>query len=89
MKPVGDKIFIRLAEEKSPLILTVPALKKNKANQGVVLAVGELVHAVKKGDIVMFHPFDELETPKEGIVVIREKSLLAILNEREGFLDCE
>ena len=81
MKPVGDKIFIKLKEDKkSSLILSPFALKKNKANQGEVLAVGDLVHSVQKGDFVMFHPFDELETPENDIVVIREKRLLAILN---------
>ena len=85
MKPVGDKIFIRLKEDKkSSLFLTPFTLQKNKANQGEVLAVGDLVQSVQKGDEVMFHPFDDLETPSQDIVVIREKSLLAILNKKEG-----
>ena len=88
MKPVGDKIFIKLSEDKkSSLFLTSLTLKKNKANQGEVLAVGDLVQSVQKGDEVMFHPFDELETPSQDIVVIREKSLLAILNKKEGVND--
>ena len=34
MKPVGDKIFIKLSEDKkSSLFLTSLTLKKNKANQ--------------------------------------------------------
>ncbi len=81
MKPIGDKIFLKLGEEKkSSLILKPFGLNKQKANIGTVLATGEKVSVVQKGDKVMFHPFDELETPDENIVVIREKSLLAVLS---------
>ena len=82
MKPLTDRIFIRLENkyEKTPLIFKPFSLDKQRANIGVVEEVGQLVTSVKKGDKVMFHPFDELETPDEDIVVIREKSLLAILN---------
>lgn len=87
MKPLSDRIFLRLEEpiKKSSLILNRFSLYKNKANIGIVLSTGALVHAVQKGDKVMFHPFDELETPDENIVVIREKSLLAVLDQEDEF----
>ena len=77
--PVSDRIFISLEAEKStsPLIQIKQMLSPSKANQGTVIAIGSAVKSVQKGDKVLFHPFDELETPDPNIVVIREKSLLA------------
>ena len=65
------------------IILPPTALNKQKANVGQVVAVGEKVTSVTVGDEVMFHPFDELETPDPSLVVIREKSLLAILTKEK------
>lgn len=80
IKPVSDRIFIHLEDEKtsSPLIKLKSAFCPSKANQGLVVAVGDEVQSVHVGDRVMFHPFDELETPTPNLIVIREKSLLGI-----------
>ena len=87
MKPIFDRIFIKLKQEKSTpetgIILPPTALNMQKANVGQVVAVGEKVTSVTVGDEVMFHPFDELETPDPSLVVIREKSLLAILTKEK------
>lgn len=83
MKPISDRIFIKLNTQNSSsstgLILPDAELDQLSAHQGVVLSVGELVSAVKVGDEVLFHPFDDLKTPDPDVVVIREKSLLGIL----------
>ena len=87
MKPIFDRIFIKLKQENSTpetgIILPPTALNMQKANVGQVVAVGEKVTSVTVGDEVMFHPFDELETPDPSLVVIREKSLLAILTKEK------
>ena len=48
---------------------------------GEVLSVGEDVRAVKVGQKVLFHVFDELPTVQKDVVAVRENSLLAILEE--------
>lgn len=76
LKAIMDRIIVRLDEdEPSPLFL---GENKKTQNKGVVLSVGRQVSAVKPGDCVVFHRFDELPLPNEGLVVIREKSLLAV-----------
>ena len=87
MKPILDRIFIKLKQENSNssngIILPKFGIDKQRANVGQVVAVGEKVASVSPGDDVMFHPFDELETPDPSLVVIREKSLLAILTKEK------
>lgn len=84
MHPVSDRIFVKLQQNQNihqtPLILLDDKLNKSKANIGTVEAVGDLVKSVKVGDQIMFHPFDELETPLPDLVVIREKSLLGLVS---------
>ena len=83
MKPISDRIFIKLNTQNpatsTSLILPDAELNHLSAHQGVVLSVGELVSTVKAGAGVLFHPFDDLKTPDPDVVVIREKSLLGIL----------
>ena len=46
---------------------------------GVVESVGEQVKGIKPGDRVLFHVFDELETPVKDVVAVRENSILGVL----------
>lgn len=74
-KAISDRIIIKLSEsEKSNLIMSDDYRCRNK---GVVISTGDKVKAVKVGDYVLFHPFDEIELPEKDLAVIREKSLLA------------
>lgn len=46
---------------------------------GVVESVGGQVKGIKPGDRVLFHVFDELETPVKDVVAVRENSILGVL----------
>jgi len=39
------------------------------------------VHSVKVGDRVFFHIFDDLPGPSEDIVVVRENSILGVIED--------
>ena len=68
MKAIKDRIIVRLEPpETSPLIADLQAY----CNRGTVMAVGEQI---------IFHVFDEIPLPKKNWAVIREKSVLAILD---------
>lgn len=76
LKAISDRIIVRLAENTEAKIL-LPE-EKRYTNRGVVESVGECVSGVKVGDKVIFHTFDELPLPEDGLVVIRQKSLLGM-----------
>ena len=76
LKAIADRIIIKPEEKKSGAILINNEQKFTGV--GVVQSVGERVRGVKKGDKVTFHRFDELPLEDEGLVVIRQKSLLGI-----------
>ena len=82
MKAVMDRVFIKLDDEENIRggILMPESCYENRTI-GRVLAVGPEVKAVKVGDRVMFHAFDELPTLKKDVVVVRQNSLLAVLEE--------
>ena len=76
LKAISDRIIVRLAErEKSKILLKE---EKYYTDRGVVESVGERVSGIKVGDKVIFHLFDELPLPEDGLVVIRQKSLLGM-----------
>lgn len=75
-----DRVFIRLEPLKVNGIV-LPEDIRNPRNVGIVESVGELVKSVKVGDKVVFHVFDELETPDPDVVVVREFSLLGIIDD--------
>lgn len=83
VKAIMDRVFIRLDEKKKKteggIILTDDA--EEERNIGVVESIGEKVKSVKVGDKVLFHKFDELPTYDTNVVVVREYSLLGILND--------
>ena len=80
IKPITDRIFIRLAPEKETTeggIIIVDDYHKNR-NIGIVEEIGPLVSSVKKGNKVLFHPFDELPTYDSDVVVVKENSILGV-----------
>ncbi len=76
LKAIADRIIIKPEEKKSGAILI--NAEQKFTGVGVVQSVGERVRGVKEGDKVAFHRFDELPLEDEGLVVIRQKSLLGI-----------
>lgn len=83
VKAIMDRVFIRLDEKKKKtdggIILTDDA--EEERNIGIVESIGEKVKSVKVGDKVLFHKFDDLPTYDPNVVVVREYSLLGILND--------
>ena len=83
VKAIMDRVFIRLKKKKEKtdggLLLTDGADVSRTI--GVVESVGEKVTSVQVGDKVLFHQFDELPTYDADVVVVREYSLLGILND--------
>lgn len=77
LKAVADRIIVKKIEKSTGKILIENEQKY--VNEGIVQSVGERVRGVKKGDKIVFHRFDELTLEDEGLVVIRQKSLLGIL----------
>ena len=78
-KAIKDRIIVRLNESEERILL-LPYLPKVK-NIGRVEQIGAEVDSVKVGDKVVFHPYDEIPLPEKNLVIIREKSLLAILTD--------
>lgn len=80
-RAIMDRVIVRLCHEnKSSLILSTA---EQIRNCGVVLSVGDAVSEVKTGDKIMFHQYDELPLGQKDIVVVREKSILGIINESD------
>ena len=76
LKAISDRIIVRLAKKSQAKILLND--EKYYTDRGIVESVGEQVCGIKVGDKVVFHLFDELPLPEEGLVVIRQKSLLGM-----------
>lgn len=74
---IKDRIIVKLFDDNNSLIIQPNRLQPK--NQGVVLSVGSEVNSVVPGDKIIFHPYDEIALPRENLVVIREKSLLALI----------
>ena len=80
LKAVADRIIVKLdaATQSSLIIADAPV---DVRNCGVVQSVGDKVKTIKKGNHIVFHLFDELPLPEDGLVVIREKSVLGIYTD--------
>ena len=81
VKAIEDRVFIKLDEIEQPQGLILRDDVRNPRNTGVVVSVGPLVKAVKEGEHVLFHVFDDLPTPDKDIVVVREMSILGVYED--------
>ena len=80
IKPIKDRIFIRLEPDKETTeggIIIVDDYHKNR-NIGTIEEIGPNVRSVQKGNKVLFYPFDELPTYDPNVVVVRENSILGV-----------
>ena len=75
---VGDRVFVRLTEEKNSAGILLPDNAERPRTTGVVESVGHNVRLVKTGDKILFHVFDELPSPDADVVVVRECSVLGV-----------
>jgi chaperonin GroES len=93
--PIGDRVLVKLSDtkdERSPSGIIIPdSAKKEKAERGIVVAVGEgrrndsgelIPLRVSVGDTVMFskYGFDEITIDNVDYVIVSEPSILAIIN---------
>lgn len=83
--PVTDRVVVRLeprAEKTDGGIIVAGGIEKPRT-VGVVEGIGPEVTAdVKIGDKVLFHCFDELPGIDDEVVVIRDNSLLGVIDEK-------
>ena len=80
MKAIMDRVFVRLRKKNEAQYgILMPDNFEEGKNVGEVISVGPEVKAVNIGDVVMFHAFDELPTLKKDVVVLRERSLLGVM----------
>ena len=85
IKAISDRVFIRLDPEKSATdagIILMDDYHQSR-NIGTVESVGSEVSSVKKGDIVLFHMFDELPSYDKEVVVVRENSILGVFEDEQ------
>lgn len=98
IKPLGDRVIVRpLTEEELGTVsasgIIIPdSAKKEKPEQGVVIAVGpgkwdedgekRIPMEVKEGDRVVFskYGFDELKIENKEYFIVSESSILGIFN---------
>ena len=97
IRPLGSRVLIRpftkeeLAPKTSFGIILPDSDKKEKAEQGKVLAVGPgsfvdgkfIPMSVKVGDVVAFskYGYDDITVDGEELYVIKEESILAVLKK--------
>jgi len=94
VRPLGDRVLVRPLEgtdEKSPSGIFIPdTARKEKPEQGIVVAVGEgkrnekgdvLAMRISVGDTVMFskYGFDEVKIDDEDYYIVSEPNILAII----------
>ncbi len=92
--PLGDKVLVKPAiqeDTKSPMGIIIPdSAKKEKPEQGEVIAVGEgkrndkgelIKPRVKVGDTVMFskYGFDEVTVDDVEYYIVGESNILAVI----------
>jgi chaperonin GroES len=85
-----DRVMIKVekdaGERRSTSGIVIPATveQANRLVWGEVCGVGHHVRTVKVGDRVLFHPGDqyEVEIQGENYLVMRERDLHAVANER-------
>ena len=75
LKAIEDRLII-LPDKPLQHKLIMDCPKNDYTDQGIVQSVGDKVTMAKIGDYVVFHRFDELPLPNDGLVVVRESSLL-------------
>lgn len=94
MKPLGDRVIIRVLEkeEKTKSGIFLPDTAKEKPSKGEVIAVGagkvydngqRVAPEVAVGDKVMFSKYAGTEVKIDGVdhLVISERDILAILEK--------
>ncbi len=91
IKPLGDRVLIKRVEapEKTASGIIIPDAAKDKAQTGIVVAVGpgrttesgqKITLAVKEGDTVYFGKYAGTQAGEE-FLIIKEDELLGVIEE--------
>lgn len=93
LKPLGDRVLIRVEEHENalPSGLVIPDTAKEKSQEGRVLAVGpgsyqdgkRVTLDIKEGDRVIFSKFGgtEVKVGGEELMILNERDILAVVGE--------
>lgn len=85
-----DRVIVRVVGEQGErrssggIVIPATAQVARRLSWGEVFGVGHHVRTVQVGDRVLFHPDDQFEVEVQGhtYLVMRERDLQAIANER-------
>ncbi|MDV2931667.1 co-chaperone GroES [Enterococcus faecalis] len=90
LKPLGDRVVIRVAKEEEKTVggIVLASVAKEKSQTGEVIAVGEgrvlengtkVPMEVKIGDTVMFEKYSGTEVKYEGVeyLIVSAKDIIA------------
>ena len=75
-KAIKDRIIIKADELNDNSLIW---LKQQPCISGVVVDVGAEVQDIKVNDHIIFHHYDDLAIPETQLRVVREKSVLGII----------
>jgi chaperonin GroES len=82
MKPLEDYLVIKPIEKETtlPSGIVIPDSAKEKPQEGIVVAVGPLVEAVKKMDVVIYKKWEGVEVEEKGetYLLVQYEHLLAV-----------
>lgn len=81
LQPLADRIVIKKveAETKSSAGILLPDSAQKKSLSGEVLSIGSEVKEVKVGDVVLYAQYGPVEIEDEGLVVVKEEDVLAVV----------
>jgi chaperonin GroES len=92
LKPLGDRVLIRVEETENalPSGLVIPDTAKEKPQEGLVVAVGpgsyhegtRIPLDVKEGDRVLFSKYGgtEVKVGGEELMILNERDVLAVVS---------
>ncbi len=89
VKPLGDNVIISIKKKdsaqktESGIILPESSIQEKAQDIGSVMAIGNKVEHIKKGDQVLFKNYtaDELSIDDEEVLVINQENIIAILEK--------
>ena len=83
IKPIGERVLVKLqeAETKTASGLYIPDTAQEKAQTGIIEAVGE-VSTIKVGDKVMYDKYAGTNIKYEGTdyLIIKAEDIIAIVD---------
>jgi chaperonin GroES len=81
LNPLGKNIIVKQEEAKNKTESGIITGNTQKPNQGVVLAIGDEVEKIKKGDKIIFSGFGRQPMEHEGeqFLMLKEHEILATI----------